>query len=75
MPGSSAVPRRWSTVAIDPPYSCAGGACGTCRAKVLLGRAVRDQNHVLDGDEVDGGYVLTCQAHPASEELRLDYDA
>ena len=33
---------------IDPPYSCAGGACGTCRAKVLLGQAVMDQNHVLE---------------------------
>ena len=60
---------------IDPPYSCAGGACGTCRAKVLLGRAVMDQNHVLDEVEVDTGYVLTCQAHPVSEELRIDYDA
>lgn len=60
---------------IDPPYSCAGGACGTCRAKVLLGRAVMDQNHALDADEVANGYVLTCQAHPVTEEVRLDYDA
>jgi len=60
---------------IDPPYSCAGGACGTCRAKVLLGQAVMDQNHVLSDEEIDTGYILTCQAHPVSEELRLDYDA
>ncbi|TCJ22868.1 2Fe-2S iron-sulfur cluster binding domain-containing protein [Nocardioides jejuensis] len=60
---------------IDPPYSCAGGACGTCRAKVLLGRAVMDQNHVLDDAEVASGYVLTCQAHPVTDEVRLDYDA
>ena len=60
---------------IDPPYSCAGGACGTCRAKVLLGRAVMDQNHVLSDAEIDTGYILTCQAHPVSEELRIDYDA
>jgi ring-1,2-phenylacetyl-CoA epoxidase subunit PaaE len=60
---------------IDPPYSCAGGACGTCRAKVLLGRAVMDQNHVLADDEIKRGYVLTCQAHPVSEEVRIDYDA
>jgi ferredoxin-NADP reductase len=60
---------------IDPPYSCAGGACGTCKAKVLLGRAVMDQNHVLTDTEVADGYVLTCQAHPVTEELRLDYDA
>ena len=60
---------------IDPPYSCAGGACGTCRAKVLLGQAVMDQNHVLDDEEIETGYILTCQAHPVSEELRIDYDA
>ncbi|MCR1785130.1 fatty acid desaturase [Nocardioides carbamazepini] len=59
---------------IDPPYSCAGGACGTCRAKVVLGQAVMDQNHALDEQEVAEGYVLTCQAHPATEELRVDYD-
>ncbi|MCZ4498072.1 MAG: hypothetical protein JWQ74_625 [Marmoricola sp.] len=60
---------------LEPPYSCAGGACGTCRAKVLLGKAVMDQNHVLDEEEVATGYVLTCQAHPVTEELRIDYDA
>jgi ring-1,2-phenylacetyl-CoA epoxidase subunit PaaE len=60
---------------IDPPYSCAGGACGTCRASVVLGRAVMDQNHVLDDREVADGVVLTCQAHPVTEELRIDYDA
>ncbi|WP_139361018.1 2Fe-2S iron-sulfur cluster-binding protein, partial [Mycobacterium sp. D16R24] len=59
---------------VEPPYSCAGGACGTCRAKVLLGRAVMDQNHVLTEDEIEHGYVLTCQAHPVSEELKLDYN-
>ncbi|WP_344731581.1 fatty acid desaturase [Nocardioides fonticola] len=60
---------------LEPPYSCAGGACGTCRAKVLLGRAVMDQNHALDDAEVAAGYVLTCQAHPVTEELHVDYDA
>ena len=60
---------------VDAPYSCAGGACGTCKAKVLLGRAVMDQNHVLDAEQVADGYVLTCQAHPVSEEVRVDYDA
>src|SRR5690606_32113432 len=60
---------------LEPPYSCAGGACGTCRAKVVLGRAVMDQNHALDDAEVADGWVLTCQAHPVSEEVRVDYDA
>jgi ring-1,2-phenylacetyl-CoA epoxidase subunit PaaE len=58
---------------LDAPYSCAGGACGTCRARVLLGRAVMDQNHVLSDEEVERGHVLTCQAHPVTEKLRVDY--
>lgn len=60
---------------IDAPYSCAGGACGTCRAKVLIGSAVMDQNHVLDEAEVADGYVLTCQAHPTTEQVHVDYDS
>lgn len=60
---------------LEPPYSCAGGACGTCRAKVVLGRAVMDQNHALTDTEVEAGYVLTCQAHPVTEQVRVDYDA
>lgn len=60
---------------IDPPYSCAGGACGTCKAKVMLGCAVMDQNHVLDEAEIEEGFVLTCQAHPVTREVRIDYDA
>lgn len=58
---------------VDAPYSCAGGACGTCCARVVLGRAVMDQNHVLDETSVADGYVLTCQAHPVSEELWVEY--
>lgn len=59
---------------LDVPYSCAGGACGTCRAKVTSGSAVMEQNHALSPQDVADGYVLTCQAHPTSEQLRLDYD-
>ncbi|MFS3128213.1 fatty acid desaturase [Nocardioides sp. Bht2] len=60
---------------VAAPYSCAGGACGTCRARVLLGSAVMDQDHVLTEEDLEQGYVLTCQAHPTSAELRVDYDA
>lgn len=59
---------------LEPPYSCAGGACGTCRARVVLGEAVMDQNHVLTESEVAEGHVLTCQAHPVADEVRIDFD-
>jgi 2Fe-2S type ferredoxin len=59
---------------VDVPYSCAGGACGTCRALVREGEVEMEQNHALDDDEVAEGYVLTCQSHPRTPQVRLDYD-
>ncbi len=62
-------------VRADAPFACKGGVCGTCRAKVLEGTVVMDTNWALEPDEVERGYVLTCQSHPTSPTLSLDYDA
>ena len=59
----------------DAPYSCMGGACGTCRAKLLHGTVQMEQNFALGPADVDAGYVLTCQAHPTSPTVAVDYDA
>ena len=59
----------------DAPYSCMGGACGTCRAKLLHGTVEMDQNFALGRTALDAGYVLTCQAHPTSPTVSVDYDA
>jgi len=59
----------------DTPFACAGGVCGTCRAKVIDGNFEMDENYALETDEVDAGYVLTCQTRPTSDTLTLDYDA
>ncbi|BBZ36416.1 fatty acid desaturase [Mycolicibacterium confluentis] len=59
----------------DAPYSCMGGACGTCRAKLVDGTVEMDQNFALGPAELDAGYVLTCQAHPTSASVSVDYDA
>jgi ring-1,2-phenylacetyl-CoA epoxidase subunit PaaE len=59
----------------DAPYSCRGGVCCSCKAKVLKGSATMTMNYALTDEEVKDGYVLTCQAHPASEELVLSFDA
>ena len=59
----------------DVPFACAGGVCGTCRAKVTKGEFEMDENFALEKDEVDAGYVLTCQTRPTSDELRVDFDA
>ena len=59
----------------DAPYSCMGGACGTCRAKLLDGKVEMDQNFALGRDDLDAGYILTCQSHPTTSAVSVDYDA
>lgn len=59
---------------IDAPYACLGGACGTCKARLLTGSVHMEQNFALSPSEVEAGYVLTCQSHPTSAEVRVDYD-
>ena len=59
----------------DTPYACMGGACGTCKAKLTAGTVDMDQNFALSGADLDAGYVLTCQSHPTSPSVTVDYDA
>lgn len=59
----------------DAPYACMGGACGTCRAKLLDGTVEMDHNYALSKTELDAGYILTCQSHPTSPTATVDYDA
>ncbi|MCX7727855.1 MAG: FAD-binding oxidoreductase [Bacteroidia bacterium] len=60
---------------VDAPFSCKGGVCSTCRAKVIEGKANMTVNYALTEQEVADGFILTCQAHPASEKVVIDYDA
>lgn len=59
----------------DLPYACKGGVCSTCRAKVTEGSVVMETNYALEKDEVAKGFVLTCQSHPTSEKVVIDFDA
>ncbi|HVS42310.1 MAG TPA: 1,2-phenylacetyl-CoA epoxidase subunit PaaE [Candidatus Dormibacteraeota bacterium] len=59
----------------DAPFACRDGVCGTCRARVLEGAVTMDRNHALEPSEVDAGFVLACQSHPASPTVTLDFDA
>lgn len=60
---------------LEAPYACLGGACGTCKAKVLLGSVAMEQNFALSPAAVEAGYVLTCQSHPITPCITVDYDA
>ncbi len=57
-----------------PPYSCLAGACSTCMAKVEKGGVKMDVCYALDASEVEDGYVLTCQAHPLTPEVNIDFN-
>ena len=59
----------------DAPYACMGGACGTCRAKLVEGTVEMDQNFALGPADLEAGYVLTCQSHPTSACVSVDFDA
>lgn len=59
---------------LDLPYSCKGGVCCTCRGKVLEGEVRMDVNYALNDDEVERGYVLTCQSHPTTATVVVSYD-
>ncbi|MBV9832526.1 MAG: phenylacetate-CoA oxygenase/reductase subunit PaaK [Marmoricola sp.] len=59
----------------DLPFACKGGVCGTCRALLVTGEGEMRRNYALDADEVERGFVLTCQTLPVSEELTIDFDA
>ena len=58
----------------DVPFSCKGAVCCTCKAKVMEGKAIMDKNYSLSEQEVEEGYVLTCQSHPITENIIVDFD-
>jgi ring-1,2-phenylacetyl-CoA epoxidase subunit PaaE len=59
----------------DAPFACKGGVCGTCRAQVTEGEVEMRRNYALDESELAQGFVLTCQSHPVSDTVVVDYDA
>lgn len=60
---------------MDVPYSCKGGVCCTCKAKIIEGTVKMNINYALTDEEVNQGYILTCQSHPTSAIVKIDFDA
>jgi ferredoxin len=58
----------------DPPHSCTSGVCTTCMARLVKGEVFMDVNYGLDDEEVNNGFILTCQSHPTTPEIEVDYD-
>jgi ring-1,2-phenylacetyl-CoA epoxidase subunit PaaE len=60
---------------IDLPYSCKGGVCSTCSARVIEGEVKMDVCYALEPEDVAKGYILTCQSHPKTERVVVSFDA
>ncbi len=59
----------------DLPYACKGGVCCTCRAVLTEGKVKMDANYALEKDELDKGFILTCQSHPLTATVAVDFDS
>lgn len=59
---------------LDPPYSCQGGVCSSCIGRVTEGKAVMVKNTILTDSEVEEGLILTCQSHPTTSKITVDFD-
>jgi len=58
---------------LDPPFSCKSGICTTCRAKLYSGKVRMDEREGLSDSEIEDGYILTCQSHPLTDDVKLEY--
>lgn len=74
MPQSSTVLEAVLKQDLDAPYSCQGGICSTCIARLKEGQATMRKNQILTDEEIEEGFILTCQAQPTSSTLTIDYD-
>lgn len=59
---------------LDPPYACRVAACCSCKAKLLEGKVEMDDDEPLTEEEIDEGFILTCQSHPKTQRCVISYD-
>ncbi|MEK6615722.1 MAG: 2Fe-2S iron-sulfur cluster-binding protein, partial [Bacteroidota bacterium] len=59
---------------VDAPFACKGAVCATCRAKLLEGKIHMNKNFAITDSEVAEGFILTCQSHPITSVVKVDYD-
>lgn len=59
---------------LEPMYNCKMGVCGTCKAKLISGKVTMEENDALTPEEVEEGFILTCQAYPITDDVFINYD-
>jgi ring-1,2-phenylacetyl-CoA epoxidase subunit PaaE len=72
--GGQAILDQALDAGVDVPYACKGAVCCTCRARLVEGKVKMDNNYALTDNEVKDGYILTCQSHPLTSKVVVDYD-
>jgi ring-1,2-phenylacetyl-CoA epoxidase subunit PaaE len=60
---------------VDLPFACKGGVCCTCRARLTEGQVDMEVNYALEAEELAAGFILTCQSHPRTERVIIDFDS
>ena len=58
----------------DLPFACKGGVCATCKAKLMSGKVEMENNYALEPEELEAGFILTCQSHPRTDQVVVDFD-
>ncbi|MEO8584035.1 MAG: 1,2-phenylacetyl-CoA epoxidase subunit PaaE [Flavitalea sp.] len=58
----------------DLPFACKGGVCATCKAKLISGEVEMDNNYALEAEELAAGFILTCQSHPRTDSVEINFD-
>jgi ring-1,2-phenylacetyl-CoA epoxidase subunit PaaE len=59
---------------LDPPYACRVAACCSCKAKLTAGKVEMDDDEPLTDEELEEGFILTCQSHPKTNDCIVNYD-
>ena len=73
-PGDDSILAAAARAGMDVPFSCKSGVCATCRAKLLEGQVRMDRNFALEKDDLEAGFILTCQAHPLTDTVVVSFD-
>jgi ring-1,2-phenylacetyl-CoA epoxidase subunit PaaE len=72
--GSETILEAATKAGIDAPFSCRSAICSTCMAQLIEGKVQMDQNHVLTDEELEEGFIVTCQSHPTTDKVKISYD-
>lgn len=72
--GSETILEAALKAGIEAPFSCRSAICSTCMAQLIEGKVEMEMNHVLTDEELEDGFIVTCQSHPTTEKVKISYD-